>query len=256
MSKVSIKLDTLKGIGNAVRAKKGTAEQIPVANLASEIESIQTGTDTSKDTVTAETMLEGVTAHNASGEPITGTIPTYDGAMQDGLESYPKFQEKTATENGEVLPDEGFDGLSKVTVNVPSTGGGSANKTIVVTPFNYTKYPIYYDMFLKVSDEEFTDEELLNSYIFECSIDGNTVKSSLSGAPHSFYEKIAGGNYEDYFGVWVSGIIEETPGLKQVNGFIFYAEYDITDGDMTLTKGLYTISPRLFINSNILIINP
>ena len=84
------------------------------------------GVDTSADTVTAETMLEGVTAHDASGEPITGTIPTYDGAMQEGLESYPKFQEKTATENGEVLPDEGFDGLSKVTVNVPSTGGGDS----------------------------------------------------------------------------------------------------------------------------------
>lgn len=31
------------------------------------------GTDTSKDTVTPETLLEGVTAHNAAGEPIVGT---------------------------------------------------------------------------------------------------------------------------------------------------------------------------------------
>lgn len=30
--------------------------------------------DISKDTVTADTMVEGITAHNAAGESITGTM--------------------------------------------------------------------------------------------------------------------------------------------------------------------------------------
>ncbi len=43
------------------------------------------GTDTSKDTVTADAMLEGTTAHDAYGKQIVGTIATYDFAVSGGL---------------------------------------------------------------------------------------------------------------------------------------------------------------------------
>ena len=96
MSKVTINLETLVGIADAVRAKKGTAEQIPVANLASEIEGIQTSAD-------------------------------------------PKLQDKTVTANGEVTPDEGYDGLSKVIVNIAAVlKKGIANSTLDSSVLVYT----------------------------------------------------------------------------------------------------------------------
>ena len=44
----------------------------------------ESGVDTSQDTVTAETLLEGVTAHDANGNKIIGTIEDYDGTCLDG----------------------------------------------------------------------------------------------------------------------------------------------------------------------------
>ena len=55
------------------------------------------------------------------------TLPCKDKVMHtdvvvsvpDGMQGEVKLQEKTVTENGEVTPDEGYDGLSKVSVAVP-----------------------------------------------------------------------------------------------------------------------------------------
>lgn len=65
----------LTGVANAIRAKKGTSGAIPAQNFAAEIQSIQTGTDTSDATATAADILSGKTAYGASGK-LAGTIAT------------------------------------------------------------------------------------------------------------------------------------------------------------------------------------
>ena len=65
--------------------------------------------DLTQDTVTEETLLDGVIAHGSDGEPIIGTFT-------------PKLQDKTITENGTYQADNGYDGLGSVTVEVASGG--------------------------------------------------------------------------------------------------------------------------------------
>lgn len=66
------------------------------------------GVDTSKDTVMPDVLLEGYTAHDASGKQITGIHVC----------RMPKMQEKTVKKNGVFEPDEGYTGFSKITVAV------------------------------------------------------------------------------------------------------------------------------------------
>lgn len=62
-------------IANAITAKGGTVAQGDgLEEFASDIATIPSGVDTSNDTVTAATLKSGYTAHNATGQQITGTM--------------------------------------------------------------------------------------------------------------------------------------------------------------------------------------
>ena len=66
----------LKDVADAIRAKKGTTEQIPAANFDTEITSIQTGIDTSDATVTADDITKNKVAY-AKGQKVVGTLPLF-----------------------------------------------------------------------------------------------------------------------------------------------------------------------------------
>lgn len=124
----------IQDIADAIREKTGSTDKYSTDEMAYAIRSISAsgegGIDTSDDTVMPEVLLQGMTAHDAQGRQIVGTIPTYE-CDTDGVDQL--FQEKTVTENGEVTPDEGYLGLSKVSVDVQAT----VTKTFDVTVIDY-----------------------------------------------------------------------------------------------------------------------
>ena len=72
----------LGDVADAIRTKKGTTEAIPAANFDTEIASIETGSDISDATATADDILAGTTAYIADGK-VEGNIQKIDDAADD-----------------------------------------------------------------------------------------------------------------------------------------------------------------------------
>ena len=97
MAKNNNLTDFLTDTANAIRTKKGTTAKINPQDFSSEIASIQTGTDTSDATATADDILLGKTAY-AKGEKLTGTIETYAGEGGETVSKLASLVDGTLTE--------------------------------------------------------------------------------------------------------------------------------------------------------------
>ena len=65
---------SIQDIAKAIREKNGGTATYKVAQMGNAIRDISSGIDVSQDTVTPDTLLEGITAHNSKGEQITGEV--------------------------------------------------------------------------------------------------------------------------------------------------------------------------------------
>lgn len=130
-------IDDFNSIENAI-VRKGVPvpDGTPTSEYGEKILSIETGVDTSGDTVVPSALRDGYTAHDAAGQEITGTIPNYDGGntvemtspdgatlntagtyCEGNIEVVPKLQSKTATTGEIVTADDGYAGLESVDTN-------------------------------------------------------------------------------------------------------------------------------------------
>lgn len=128
-AKIRAAIASKKEIADAIRSKHGRiADDTPLAGYAEEISAIEQGVVTRDDTVTAETMLEGVTAHNAAGEQITGNIKTVTASLKDNTVTVPAGY----VADGQTLTvAEMAASLSGNTVTIPK-GYNPAEKTLIV----------------------------------------------------------------------------------------------------------------------------
>ena len=114
----------LKTVADAIRAKGGTSAALSFPDgFAEAVQKIVT-VDLSGDTVTADKLLAGTTAHNSANEPITGTMPN-NGAVSKTL---------TTSETSYTIPKGYHSGSGKVNV-VTQT------KSVTPTTSAQTVYP-------------------------------------------------------------------------------------------------------------------
>ena len=119
MSKVLVTESYLSQIANAIRSKFGSSEEYRPGDMGAAILSIPTGGIVPTGTI-------NITQNE------THDVTQYASA---NVNVQPNLQSKTATQNGTVTPDQGYDGLSSVVVEVEG-GGPSGPDNDLLFHFN------------------------------------------------------------------------------------------------------------------------
>lgn len=160
MARVTIDETTLTAIGGAIRAKLSVSTEYKPSQMPSAIRSIVTPVQKVLDVTQNGTYVpsggwngfrevnvdvpnefdasdEGKVVSNGALVAQTSTEKTANGTYDTTLNDEvvvnvtPTLQTKSATQNGTIQPDSGYDGLSSVEVNVPNTYGASDEGKVV-----------------------------------------------------------------------------------------------------------------------------